>query len=150
MLCSNSYMTTMRRSTSLLLMMDFKSGSSSDSRRLNTFLGDNRLAKTPILRIFNKHILCVLTMHHFRQSAAETSAPLFTNYNASSSLPANKICSERAESLKGRRRPFRYTKVVYVFTDNTALNHHTILYPPTLPLTSNRTSDLVSLMQCYF
>lgn len=55
----------MRRSTSLLLMMDFKGGSAADSRRLNTFLGYNRLAKTPVLRILTNtssvYLLCIIS-----------------------------------------------------------------------------------------
>lgn len=62
-LCSNSYMTTMRRNTSIVvLMMDLRNSSASDSGRPNTFQIHNRLAETLRHHFLTCTLFCVPTV----------------------------------------------------------------------------------------
>lgn len=66
----------MRRNTSVILMIDFRNISASDTGRLSAFR-NNRLAKTLIHFILtNKPSVCLLC-NIFKQSPAQTITPLF-------------------------------------------------------------------------
>ena len=152
MLCSNSYMTAMRRNTSVVLMMDLRNSSSSDSGRLSTFQINNRLAKTPV-----HHILpsaCLLYKHlqtitgpnkcsSVYQMHCEVSLA-YSLQDRFSSLALNGHCIHQSrKSLRHKKRPLPLNYSCLPFADNTALNPPPQPPPPPFSLTSNRTSDLV-------
>lgn len=133
-LCSNSYMTTMRRNTSVVLMMDLRNCSASDSGRLSTFQINNRLSKTlinhiltytPSLCILCKHLQTIISPNKCSsvyQMHCEVFHATFQQ-DRFSALALNGYCihqSQKKFEVQTGTLPLNYSCLP--FADNTALN----------------------------